>query len=390
MSASSDARSRATRRVTVAGALVNVALTAVKLFAGVASGSSAMIADAVHSLSDLVGDGVVLVSMRVGSKPADDDHPYGHGRFETLGTVGIGLLLLGVAVGIALNAWERGASPAVPGAIALWAALISIASKEALYRVTLNVGKKHGSRLVQANAHHHRSDALSSVAALIGIGGALLGFPILDPIAAIVVAVLIGKTAVLFLTDAAREMTDTAISEEELKPFRERIAQVSGVVSIHRLRARRMGQNLLVDVHVQVDGTTSVSDGHQVSLRVERCIRERFDEVTEVLVHIDPEADEVEERLSRPGDVLEREVREAALVVEGVTAVSHVLLHFLAHRVTVSVHIEVDAQIRVTDATVIARQVRRRVDGLRGVDHVDVHLELDDGAHGAHTRPGRG
>jgi cation diffusion facilitator family transporter len=347
-------------------------------------GSSVLVADAVHSLSDLATDVVALLSLRVAAKPPDEDHPYGHGRFETLGTAVLGVILLSAAVGITWEASSRFGQEVVPAGITLWAAGLSIAVKEALFQITIRVGRRYQSPLVVANAWHQRSDALSSIAALAGIAGARMGFPILDPAAAVVVAALIAKMAVSLLAGAIREVTDTALQREMLRDLGAGIRRLPGVVNLHELRARRMGPRTLVDLHVQVDPSTTVSDGHQVAERVRQFVFREHGGVSEVLVHIDPEPDQnlaPGDQLSRPRGEIESEVRRIAQGVEGVRAVTHVMAHFLERRVVLQVEIEVDPELRVHQAAAVARSLRRRLEAVSGVDCADIHLELDDLAH---------
>jgi len=378
------ARLRATSRVTILGAVANVVLVVVKGTVGLIAGSSVLVADAAHSLSDLASDIVALFGLRAAAKPPDEDHPYGHGRFETLGAIVLAVILLGVAVGIAWDAWGRFDAPSEPQMIALWAAALSIVAKEALFHVTVRVGRRHNSPLVLANAWHHRSDALSSVAALAGIAGARMGFPILDPAAAVVVAALIAKMASDILRGAIREITDATLQRGMLEGLSAGIGRLPGVVNLHELRARRMGSRVLVDLHVEVDGSTTVSDGHQVAERVRQFVFEANNEISEVLVHIDPEPDEdlaPGEHLARPRADLEAEVRRVAKSVEGVRRVSHVLIHFLHRSVVLQLEIEVDPGLRVRDAATVARSVRGQLETIADVDHADVHLELDDLEH---------
>jgi cation diffusion facilitator family transporter len=377
-------RLRVLSSVTVLGAAANLLLVVLKGGVGLAGGSSVLVADAVHSLSDLAGDVVTVFSLRVAAKPPDEEHPYGHGRYETLGMAALAVVLLGAAVGIAWDAWSRFGESVEPAAITLWVAAFSIAVKEALFQVTLRIGRRYESPLVVTNAWHHRSDALSSVAALAGIAGARMGFPILDPAAAVVVAALIAKMALSLLNDAIREITDTALQRDMLQELGTGVRRLPGVVNLHELRARRMGARVLVDLHVEVDGSTTVSDGHQVAERVRQFVFQEHAGISEVLVHIDPEPDEhmgPGDQLGRPRQEIESEVRRIALAVDGVRAVTHVLTHFLNRRVVLQVDIEVDPELLVHEAAAVARSLRERLEAVRGVDFADIHLELDDLAH---------
>jgi cation diffusion facilitator family transporter len=379
-----EIRVQALSRVTVWGAVANALLGIIKAVVGVAGGSSVLVADAVHSLSDMVTDVVAWFSLRVAAKPPDEDHPYGHGRFETVGTAALAVVLLGAAAGIAWNAWSRFGTRVEPAAITLWAAALSVAVKEGLFQVTLRVGRRYDSPLVVTNAWHHRSDALSSVAAFAGIAGARMGFPILDPAAAVVVSALIAKMVFGLLREAVREVTDTALQRDMLRELGTGVRRLAGVVNLHELRARRMGPRLLVDLHVEVDGSTTVSDGHQVAERVREFVFREQVGVSEVLVHIDPEPDEhmgPGDHLVRPREEIEAEVRRIATLVDGVREVTHVLIHFLDRRVALQVDIEVDPELRVYEAAEVARALRQRLEAIDGVDCADIHLELDDRAH---------
>jgi cation diffusion facilitator family transporter len=389
----SGSRLRILSGVTVLGAVANLMLVVIKGGVGLVGGSSVLVADAVHSLSDFASDVVALFSLRVASKPPDEEHPYGHGRYETLGTAVLAVVLLVAAAGIAWDAWRRFGESVEPAAITLWAAALSIAVKEALFQGTLRIGRRHDSPLVVTNAWHHRSDALSSVAAFAGIAGARMGFPILDPAAAVVVSALIAKMALSLLHEAIREFTDTALQHDVLRDLGAGVRRLPGVVNLHELRARRMGARTLVDLHVEVDGSTTVSDGHQVAERVRQFVFREQAGVSEVLVHIDPEPDEhvgPGDQLARPREEIESEVRRIARVADGVRAVTHVLTHFLERRVALQVDIEVDPTLRVHEAAAVARSLRNKLEGVSGVDFADVHLELDDRAHQALPPPLQG
>jgi cation diffusion facilitator family transporter len=292
---SDQARYRASRRVTRTSILVNVGLAAAQVIMGIVGRSQALVADGVHTLSDILTDLMVLFALKHGAKEADEDHPYGHGRIETAVTVFLGLALIGVAVGIALNAGLRLADTAkVPGPspLTMAVALLTIVSKEGLYRYTLHIAKRVRSNLLRANAWHHRSDAISSVIVLVGIGGTLAGIPHLDGIAAVGVAMMIAKIGWELGWNAVKELVDTALDAEEVEHIKQTILGVDGVRSLHLLRTRRTGGQALVDVHILVDGTISVSEGHQISESVRHRLIREVDSVTDVLVHIDPEDDE--------------------------------------------------------------------------------------------------
>ena len=291
-----EERYQASKRVTLIGAAANAVLAAGKVGVGYLANSHALIADGIHSLSDLLTDGLVLYGAHHGSRKADADHPYGHARIETLVTTLLGLALILVAAGLA---WDAGRALVAaeelspPGILALWAAAASILIKEALYHYTARVARRVRSQLLRANAWHHRSDAISSVVVVIGVGGALLGFPMLDAVAAIAVAVMVAAVGAKLAWGSLRELIDTGLEDARLAVIRETIQDVDGVRDLHLLRTRRMGPHALVDVHIIVEPRISISEGHYISELVAHRLVERVDEVSDVLVHIDPEDDQI-------------------------------------------------------------------------------------------------
>lgn len=290
-------RERAIYRVTWIGFAVNLALSVGKLAAGIRGHSSAMVADAIHSASDFATDLVVLLFVRVSAKPRDEDHDYGHGKYETLATLLIGAALAGVGLellwssGTAIRDFTRGILPARPAAVALWAAVVSIAAKELLYRYTARVGRTVGSPSVVANAWHHRSDALSSVGTLAGIGCAyFLGgdWRLADPAAAIVVALLILRVAWQLMKMGLDELLEKSLTREEEERILALIAADAAVESPHNLRTRRIGQNIAVEVHIRVDGAMSVTESHRLTVEIERRLRDAYGAGTMVSIHVEP------------------------------------------------------------------------------------------------------
>jgi cation diffusion facilitator family transporter len=288
-------RHHAVTRTAVVGALINLFLAIIKIIAGVLGHSQALVADGIHSLSDLLSDLLVLVAGRRASQGPDRDHPYGHARYETVATLVLGLLLIAVAIGIAWDATHRLFEPAAllqPEPLALAAAFASILVKEWLYWWTLAYAKRVKSDLLRANAWHHRTDAISSVVVLVGIGGTMAGLAYLDAIAAVVVAVMIAKIGWDLGWAAISELVDTGLESERLADVTETIRSVGGVRDVHMLRTRRYAGQVSADVHVLVDPLVSVSEGHMISLLVEHRLKREIDEITDVTVHIDPEDDE--------------------------------------------------------------------------------------------------
>lgn len=284
-------------RVTLMGSVVNVILLVFKFIAGILGGSAAMIADAVHSLSDFLTDIVVIAFVRISSKPEDEDHDYGHGKYETLATSIIGLALLMVGLYIFYNGarqiWDvmHGAEIEQPGLVALIAAIVSILLKEWTYRFTVSVGKKVESQAVIANAWHHRSDALSSIGTAIGIGGAILlgkGWAVLDPVAALVVSVFIVKTALGLLTTSSGELLEKSLPKEVEKKIVDIVESEPEVSEVHHLCTRRIGNNIAIEMHIRMPGEISLKDSHTRASDIERMLRQHFGEHTHINLHVEP------------------------------------------------------------------------------------------------------
>jgi len=290
-----DERYKEIRWVTLVGSAVDLTLGVLKLIFGYMANSQALIADGVHSLSDLATDFMVLFAAKHGSRDADETHPYGHGRFETLATVALGIALIVVAGGIAWDAIERLFNPSEllrPGVWALVIAILSVASKEWTYHYTMRLAKKLKSNMLKANAWHSRSDAISSVIVVIGIIGTMAGLDYLDSVAAVLVGAMVAKIGWDLAWQSVHELVDTALDPERVGVIRKEILSVGGVRELHMLRTRMMGGEALVDVHVIVDPKLSVSEGHYIGEKVRKRLIEEVEEVTDVMVHVDPEDDE--------------------------------------------------------------------------------------------------
>lgn len=293
-----DSREKGIYKVTLVGSVVNALLLILKFVAGILGNSAAMIADGVHSLSDFITDIVVLVFARLAGKPVDSDHDYGHGKYETLATLIIGIALLIVGFGILWNGASsvilvlRGGTLHSPGVIAFWAAIISIVSKEALYRYSIVKGKKYNSPAVIANAWHHRSDALSSIGTAFGIGGAILlgdKWVVLDPIAAIVVSFFICKVAVQLISPCLGELLEKSLPDSVEKQIEDIVNAEPGVSDPHDLRTRRIGSYSAVDVHVRMDGNMLLKDAHEKSTVIETRIKKLLGPATIVYIHYEPQ-----------------------------------------------------------------------------------------------------
>lgn len=287
-------RGRATRKVAFVSGVVNLALSAAQILVGLVANSAALVADGIHSASDLLSDVLVWFAARHAAQAPDEEHPYGHGRFETAATLGLGILLSLVALGIVWNGLERllDVDRPIPGKVALLVAVAGILAKESLYWYTIAAAKRLKSQMLRANAWHHRSDSISSVVVLIGVGGAVIGFSYMDALAAIVVGIMVAKIGWDLGWRALSELVDTALDDEQVNEAKRVIMGIDGVRSVHMLRTRRHGAEASADVHVQVAPRLSVSEGHMISLAVEDRIIDQVESITDVTVHIDPEDDE--------------------------------------------------------------------------------------------------
>ena len=280
---------QASKKVTLIGAAVNLFLSIIKLLAGSFGQSPALLADGIHSLSDLFSDALVLLASRFSHLDADVNHPYGHRRIETLATVVLGVFLILVGCGIAYEAIISIAhnTATKPDYYTIVIAIISVLANEILFRYTARVGKKINSPLIIANAWHHRSDALSSFVVCCGIAGALLGYIFLDAIAAIIVAIFIIKMGASFAWKAVVELSDEGLDPATLKPIEAAILATPGVVAMHQLRTRKMAERVYLDVHVQIDPYCTVSEGHFISESVHYGLRAKFKNIADVTVHVD-------------------------------------------------------------------------------------------------------
>ena len=286
--------------VTLVGSVVNIILTVFKIFAGVLGRSTAMIADGIHSLSDLLSDIVVIVFVKISAKSQDKDHDYGHGKFETFATLIISLMLIIVAVNLMSGGINKirqildGGEVSSPGKIALWAAVASIVLKEILYRYTIIQGRALNSPMMIANAWHHRSDAFSSVGSLLGIAGAIfLGdkFVILDPITGCVISIFILVMAVKMSVPAIKELLDVSLPDEVEEKIEATAKSVKGVVDLHELKTRREGPGIIMEGHLVLDSDISLKEAHNISKKVEESLRKEFGPETQISLHLEPEDD---------------------------------------------------------------------------------------------------
>lgn len=290
-------RNRQIYKVTLVGGMVNVLLLVFKFVAGILGHSAAMVADAVHSLSDFVTDIIVIVFVHISGKPKDKSHDYGHGKYETLAMTFIGAALLAVALGIVFSgivkivAWGHGQDLQAPGTLALWAALLSVVLKEGTFRYSMKEAHRLNSQAVEANAWHHRSDALSSIGTALGIGGAIfLGqrWTVLDPVASVVVGLFIIKVSFFLLRDGIGDLMEQSLPDEVEQEILQLAASVEGVEEPHDLCTRRIGNHYAIELHILMDGDIPLREAHDKASEVEDLLRQHYGEDTHVAVHVEP------------------------------------------------------------------------------------------------------
>ena len=368
----------ATRNVTLIGVVSNIVLTILKLVFGWIGHSQALIADGLHSLSDLISDAVILVAAKISDKKADKDHPYGHGRFETVATVIVGTLLILVAIGMLMDAaWRLWFIEQLlqPTGITLAIAVISILVKEATYQYTIYVAEKYRSQMLRANAWHHRTDAVSSVIVFVGIVGAMAGFPWLDAVAAIGVSFMIIHIGWQLSWSGLRELVDTSLDRKTVLEIETIIKSVEGVRDIHFLRTRRMGANVLVDVHLLVSPMISVSEGHHIGEIVQNRLIDEMEEVADVVIHIDPEDDEkVAPSLTLPlrREVLTRLQRHWQHLDQA-HAIENITLHYYNGRVSADIYLPLSLVEDIQTAQLLSQQFIEAVDVEPDIHNIRVY-----------------
>lgn len=385
-------------RATIISAISDVALAAGKFVAGTLGNSSALIADALHSVSDLATDFISYVSIRVAHREPDAEHPYGHGMAETIGTAGIGLIVSVIGVGIMWEEQKHFLSPpseiTAPTRLALAAALASIVVKELLFLYTLRVGKEIGSESVTANAWHHRSDALSSLAAAVGIIGALMGYRAMDPIAAIIVGLLILHMGWKISWEAVQNLMERGLSEEKLGETKKIISAVTGVVHHHDVKTRKVGRDIFVDAHIQVQPRLSASEAHNIAESVRRELRNRGENITDAMIHIDVE-DDGEGRLYRDKrSEVEGIINRVLEVNPGLGLASPVVIHYSLHQAAAEISLELSSDLPAGAAEAAAKEMMTRLAERGGLTEIVIRQEVgrwraDDGVPAVKTEGGQ-
>ncbi len=373
------ARYRDIRYVTLVGAFVNAGIATLKLLFGFLAHSQSLTADGLHSLSDLASDILLIFAAKHATRDADADHPYGHARIETVFSVIQGMILGGFAISIGFDAVRRLLNPELllqPEVVALYVALVSVIAKEALYHYTVRAARRLRSSMLRGNAWDHRSDAISSVIVIVGVGGTLMGFKYLDALAAVGVALMIIKISWDLIWQALRELIDTGLEAERVEAIHATLMAVPGVNACHMLRTRKMGPDALVDVHILVDPTLSVSEGHQISETVRSRLIKEIEEVSDVMVHIDPEDDESSASCSKLPERTEvlRRLRVQWQDIPAAPRVEDVTLHYLDGKVHVEVLLPLHVAESLDKARDLSQAFRRAAADLPEIGAVDVHF----------------
>ena len=364
----------------IIGALANLLLAVFKFVGGILGSSVALVADAIHSLTDLVTDVIVLFTHRIGQMPHDKDHPYGHGRAETIGATVIGLLIIATGIGVIYETWQAiNEEPArTPGLLAIIAGTLSIAINEGLFHYTRRVGKATQSPSLIANAWHHRSDAISSIAALIGIIGAGQGLPFMDPLAGAIVGGMIVKVGIDITRQGVRDLMDTALSDEHTKEFHTILKAIPEVLHFHDLRSRVIGGEFLIDVHILVDPEMTVTEGHRVAEIVRRNLIKAFDNIQDVLVHVDGESDAEVEAIY---PITRKELIEIAqpLISElkGDILQPKIRVHHIKGKNILDVFLKIDSKQNMEDTRDLVTNVKSKLETAPQIDQARVFLDLN-------------
>jgi cation diffusion facilitator family transporter len=366
-------------RASYVGAAVNVLQTLIKIGFGIYGQSAALIADGIHSLSDLLSDLLVIVAVRLGSREPDHDHPYGHRRFETIATVILGVSLIAIGGTIIWSVMERMAEPGqmpIPNVLTLAVATLSILINEWLYQYTKDIAKTTRSKLLLANAWHQRSDAISSLVVLLGIGAVMMGYPMADGLAAVVVALMVAKIGLNLVFESIKELVDTSLPPALVAEIREAIHAIDGVEGIHLLRTRQMGENALIDAHIVVDPRITVSEGHMIGDIVRDDLIRRFDDVIDVLVHVDPEDDESLQVQTRPLSRSEVQRLLDRYLLSFKSAIEDFRIHYLDGQIEVEVILPFALSQQPEQLQLIKRQCKLMSLEVKKIDNVFVFFKV--------------
>ena len=371
-----EERYKITTRVTIIGAVVNFVLAVFKIIIGTIGHSHALIVDGIHSFSDLLSDALVVFAAKKGNEEPDEDHPYGHARIETAFAAVLGGILIAVGIGIVIDALEKLTSGNIvtPESMTIWVALLSVLSKEILYRYTLIYANRLNSPILKANAWHHRSDAISSIVVLVGIAGSMSGVPYLDAAAAVIVSMMIAKIGWGIAKESIEQLVDKGLDPEQVKSITQHISEIPGVSQMHMLRSRQMGADALLDVHIEVAPQLSVSEGHRISDEVSKELTEEFPDIAQVLVHIDPENDEANSSCSHlplRKEVL-TDLDQHWKEVEHSKFIEEVTLHYLDGKVSVQIIMPLSILSTIDDPAILAKKFNTLIKNLDYIYSLEV------------------
>jgi len=371
-----EERYKITTRVTIIGAVVNFVLAVFKIIIGTIGHSHALIVDGIHSFSDLLSDALVVFAAKKGNEEPDEDHPYGHARIETAFAAVLGGILIAVGIGIVIDALEKLTSGNIvtPESMTIWVALLSVLSKEILYRYTLIYANRLNSPILKANAWHHRSDAISSIVVLVGIAGSMSGVPYLDAAAAVIVSMMIAKIGWSIAKESIEQLVDKGLDPEQVKSITQHISEIPGVSQMHMLRSRQMGADALLDVHIEVAPQLSVSEGHRISDEVSKELTEEFPDIAQVLVHIDPENDEANSSCSHlplRKEVL-TDLDQHWKEVEYSKFIEEVTLHYLDGKVSVQIIMPLSILSTIDDPAILAKKFNTLIKNLDYIYSLEV------------------
>ena len=377
MAQANPERLRETVKVTLVGSVVDLTLGVLKIVFGYSAQSQALIVDGFHSLSDLATDAMVIFAAKHSHREADEEHPYGHGRIETLATVGLGLALIAVGIGFSIDAIRRLFHPElllIPHVAAIYIAVLSIISKEVIYHYSMVIARKYRSEMLRANAWHSRTDAISSAIVVIGVAGAMAGLNYLDAIAAIGVAVMIAKIGWDLGWQSLRELIDTGLEAERVELIKQTIMGTNGVEALHLLRSRRLGGEAYIDVHIQVPPRLSVSEGHQISETVRHKLIGTIDEVKDVTVHIDPENDEIAAPCKNlpSRQELQKQLEERLADIPEAKQIRSLTIHYLGGKVELFITLSASVLSGIEEIERIRSAISGRLEPIECIRRVEI------------------
>lgn len=368
-------RQKIIQKVTFAGILVNIFLSLVQILSGLFAHSQALMADGLHTLADLISDFIVLFTARLSAMEADEDHPYGHGRFETLTSIFLGLALIAVALGMGYRGIQSMAGPATAQTetYAILFALLAIFSKEFLYRYTIRNARQLKSTLLESNALHHRSDVFSSIVVVIGVGAQVAGIEYMDALAAIIVSIMISLMGVHLIKKAFTELIDTSLDRKLVEKIKQLLLDTDGVMAVHSLRSRSMGGMGYIDTEIRVNPHLSVSEAHYISLSIERNVKKHFDQIFDITVHVDPVKEtEHQAILNLPSrSELLFSLYSAWESLEDSDQIRNIHLHYLTSQVEIDVILPLD--LGCNDEHKLAQRIYQRARNIPYVGKINIY-----------------